>query len=122
MFTEIKFNDMKVYRPNSFTPARENVYSGEYTACTGATYADYLGWKYSDMTLSWDALPYAQRQYLMTLTGQAALTFRDADGQERTEQVIVTNLTQSATRLHDALGFDLWQGIELGVRFIGIHS
>lgn len=121
MFTEIKFNGMKVYRPNNFTPARENVYSGEYTACTGATYADYLGWKYSDMTMSWDALPYAQRQFLMTLTGQAELTFRDADGVERTEQVIITNLTQSATRLHDALGFDLWQGIELGVRFIGIH-
>ena len=121
MFTEIKFNGQKVYRPNNFTPARENVYSGEYTACTGATYADYLGWKYSDMTLSWDALPYAQRQYLMTLTGQAEFTFRDADGQERTEQVIITNLTQSATRLHDALGFDLWSGIELGVKFIGIH-
>ena len=122
MFTEIKFNGMKVYRPNNFTPARENVYSGEYTACTGATYADFLGWKYSDMTMTWDALPYAQRQYLMTLTGQAELTFRDADGVERTEQVIITNLTQSATRLHDALGFDLWTGIELGVRFIGIHQ
>jgi hypothetical protein len=122
MFTEIKINGMKVYRPNNFTPTRENVYSGEYTACTGATYADYLGWKYSDMTLSWDALPYAQRQFLLTLTGQAELTFRDADGLERTEQVIVTNLTQTATRLHDALGFDLWTGIELGVRFIGIHQ
>ncbi len=122
MFTEIKFNGMKVYRPNNFTPARENVYNGEYTACTGATYADYLGWKYSDMTLTWDALPYAQRQFLLTLTGQAELTFRDADGLERTEQVIVTNLTQTATRLHDALGFDLWTGIELGVRFIGIHQ
>lgn len=122
MFTEIKFNGMKVFRPNNFTPARENVYSGEYTACTGATYADFLGWKYSDMTLAWDALPYAQRQFLLTLTGQAELTFRDADGLERTEQVIITNLTQTATRLHDALGFDLWTGIELGVRFIGIHQ
>ena len=122
MFTEIKFNGMKIYRPNDFTPARENVYSAEYTAVNGAIYADYIGWRYSEMTLTWDTLPYAQRQFLLTLSGQAEMTFRDADGVEKTEQVIVTNQTQTATRLHDALGFDLWQGVQLGVRFIGIHN
>lgn len=121
MFVEIKINDKKFYRPNDFTPARENVYSGEYVSCSGTTYADYLGWKFSDMTLAWDTLPYAQRQLLLSFSGPATLSFWDADGTYYTESVIITNHTQTATKLKDPQGYDLWQGIELGVRFIGIH-
>ena len=55
----IYLNEEALPKPTNFTPAREDVYAGEYTTCTGKMIADRIGWKFSEIDLQWDALKQA---------------------------------------------------------------
>ena len=116
----IRINGHDIYRPNEFTPAREDVYAAEYTTCTGKMIADRIGWKYSDMTLSWDTLPQAMLDVLLGMSGESTLVFSDSDG-EHTEKIIRGAFTNMPTRFTGLDGKAAWQNIAVEVRFIDVH-
>lgn len=109
------------YRPNDFQPAREFVYSAEYTTMNGGIRADLVGWKYSDITLKWDALPPTQLANLIGLNGSAVtLTFTDADNQTATETVIPLTHSLTATKYVNQTK-PVWRDVETELRFIDVH-
>ena len=80
VYNTIQLNGVELFRPNDFSPKREDIYGAEITTCSGKVIADRVGWRYADMTLQWDTLPQAQLDVLLAVTGQATLVFTDADG------------------------------------------
>lgn len=117
----IKIDNKDVFRPNDFTPEREDVYAGEYTTCTGKTVADRIGWKYSDMSLEWDMLTDGMMSDILSLPASFDITFDDSDG-SHTETVIKTGFANTATRFTNNLGNVIWKDVKLGVRFINTHN
>lgn len=120
IFETIYINGTEIYRPNEFDVKREDVYAGEYVSLTGKTIADRIGWKYSDMTLKWDALTDAMLQALISLEGSFSISFEDSDGQH-TEQVIRRGFTNTPTRLTGPNGAKLWTGLEMEISFLNTH-
>lgn len=120
IFETININGTEIYRPNDFEVKREDVYAGEYVSLTGKTIADRIGWKYSDMTLKWDALTDAMLQALISLEGSFSISFEDSDGQH-TEQVIRRGFTNTPTRLTGPNGAKLWTGLEMEISFLNTH-
>lgn len=120
IFETININGTEIYRPNEFDVKREDVYAGEYVSLTGKTIADRIGWKYSDMTLKWDALTDAMLQALIGLEGSFSISFEDSDGQH-TEQVIRRGFTNTPTRLTGPNGAKLWTGLEMEISFLNTH-
>lgn len=123
VFNTITIDGTEVYRGNDFTLQRENIYAGEIETCTGKRCADLVGWRYADLTVSWDTLPQEQLLSILGLSGEAvAMTFESETGDVVTEQVIPTAITSTATRYTLPDGSALWQGISLGIRFIEAHN
>lgn len=123
VFNTITINGTEIYRGNDFTLQRENIYAGEIETCTGKRCADLVGWRYADLTVSWDTLPQDQLLSILGLSGEAvAMTFESETGDVVTEQVIPTAITSTATRYTLPDGSALWQGISLGIRFIEAHN
>ena len=109
-----------VYRPPEFTLEREDVYAGEIITCTGKLCADLVGWRYADMTLSWDALPQSMVDTLIGMSGACQLAFTDADGTTHTESVIRTSAVYMQHR--DTVNGTTWgRNVEVSVRFINVH-
>lgn len=117
----IFINNVEIFRPNEFTPEREDVYAGEYMTCTGKTVADRIGWKYSDTTLEWDILSNSMMTTLLALPGSFDITFDDSDG-SHTETVIKTGFANTATRFTNDLGQAIWKDVKLGIKFIDAHN
>ena len=121
-FNTITIDSKTYYRPNGFTPAREYVYAGEITTCTGKTVADLVGWKYSDITLEWDSLPQSQLENLLAMNGtEVTLTFTDVDGTTASESVIPLTHSMTATRSYNN-GNPVWKEVETSLRFINVHN
>lgn len=120
IFETININGTEIYRPNEFDVKREDVYAGEYVSLTGKTIADRIGWKYSDMTLKWDALTDAMLQALISLEGSFSISFEDSDGQH-TEQVIRRGFSNTPTRLTGPNGAKIWTGLEMEISFLNTH-
>ena len=120
IYNKIYINGRPYFRPNDFQLAREDVYAGEYTSCTGKLIADKIGWKYSDLPMKWDILPDEDLVYLTTLIGAFDLIFRDSDGQH-TETVIRKGFTNTPTRITGPEGSKIWTGIEMEVAFLNTH-
>lgn len=121
IYNTIQINGVDVYRPTEFNIEREDVYSGEYTTCTGAIRADRIGWKYADTVLAWDTLPDSMLSALLSIGGAVSMTFTDKDG-SHTEQVIRTQYINAPTRHTMPDGSVIWRNIELGLRFIDVHN
>lgn len=123
VFNTITINGTEIYRGNAFTLEREYIYAGEVTTCTGKFCADAVGWKYSDLSISWDNLPQDQLQAILNLSGQAVdMTFSNEENQTVTESVIPTSTSAQVTRLTDEQGNVAWSGIGLKIRFINAHN
>lgn len=123
VFNTITINGTEIYRGNAFTLEREYIYAGEVTTCTGKFCADVVGWKYSDLSISWDNLPQDQLQAILSLSGQAVdMTFSNEENQTVTESVIPTSTSAQVTRLTDEQGNVAWSGIGLKIRFINAHN
>lgn len=120
IFNSIKIGSADVFRPSDFTPVKEEVYAAEYTTCTGATIADRVGWKYADMTLSWDTLP-ADQLSSINVHGVTTLTFDTPEGTV-TEDVRIMNKSTTATRFEIVRGVAVWKDISLGVSFLNVHN
>lgn len=117
----ITINNVEIFRPNDFTPEREDVYAGEYTTCTGKTVADRIGWKFSDMTLEWEMLTADMMSTITSLPGSFDITFTDSDG-SHTETVIKTGFANTATRLTDNFNNVIWKNVKLNISFIDAHN
>ena len=111
----------KIRRPSNFAVQREDIYAGEYTTCTGATKADRIGWKYSDLDLEWDALEQSSVEALIALTGQATLIFDDPE--QDTIQESIVRSSAVATRHRSTLnGVYWWTDVKCSIRFIDAHN
>lgn len=108
-----------VRKPANFSPQHEDVYAGEYTTCTGAIKADRIGWRYADMSLSWDALPQSEVNILLGITSGDTLTFDDMDG-THTENIIRTGIIGLKHR-YTVRGTTWWRDVSMDVRFIDVH-
>lgn len=108
-------------RPANFNVQREDIYAGEYVTCTGATKADRIGWKYSDLDLEWDALEQGYVEALIALTGQATLIFDDPEHDTIEESIVRSSAV--ATRHRSTLnGVYWWTDVKCSIRFIDAHN
>jgi hypothetical protein len=122
VFRRILINDEEVYQPNDFEPKREHVYAAEYTTCTGRTIADVIGWRYSDMTLTWDTLPQGMLETLIKMSGVCTMTFVDVDNTEVTEEIRPISNVCIGTRYKAYDGDPLWKDVSVEVSFINVHN
>lgn len=121
-FNTITIDGHTFYRPNGFTPAREYVYAGKITTCTGKTIADVIGWKYADISLEWDSLPQEQVDNLLGLNGtEVIMTWTDADGSTASESVIPLTHSLTATRYMRG-STPVWSDITTSLEFINVHK
>lgn len=74
-YDTISINGTTFPRPVGFAPAKERIYAGEYETCTGARLVDYVGWRYADMTLTWDGLDAASVAKLAAMGATSTITF-----------------------------------------------
>ena len=118
--TKIKINGVELNRPPEFAPAREDVYAGEYTTCRGELIADRIGWKYSNLTLQWDALPQEMVQVLVEMEGVCTLAFDDADGESHVENIIRSSTVHLRNR-NTIGGVTWWRNVQTEVRFLNVH-
>ena len=123
VFNTITLNGEEIFRGNEFTLSREYIYAGEYETCTGKRVGDIVGWRYADLSLTWDNLPQSQLQKVIGLNGSAvAMTFSNEFNETVTEMVIPTVTTAQVTRLTDPQGNVAWSGIGLTLKFINAHN
>lgn len=117
----IAINGQELPRPRDFAPQMTDIYAGEYTTCTGKLVGDRIGWKYADMTLSWDALTQTQVDVLINMAGAADLEFEGPDGYIATEQIIRDSTVQLRNR-NTIRGEVLWKNVSVSIRFIDAHN
>ena len=122
VFNTIRINSTDILAPNDFQPAREDVYAGEITTCTGKLIADRIGWKYADMSLEWDMLPQADLMVLIGISGMFNLTFTDVDGTTVTESAIPKSRVYTGTRYTDQNGNVVWRDVQFGITFVNTHN
>lgn len=123
IFNTISIEEVEIFRGNNFTLEREWIYAAEIETCTGKRCADVVGWRYKDLTISWDNLPQDQLQTILDLDGsEVNMTFTNEQNQSVTEAVIPLVTTAQITRLTDPNGNVAWSGIGLQVRFINAHN
>jgi hypothetical protein len=124
MRTELDYiiiNGEQIPRPPKFSPAREDIYKGDYVTCTGKTIADKVGWKYSDMSLEWDALPQQMVDVLINMSGVNTVVFDDLDGELVSEQVVRTSAVALRHRYTQG-GVTIWKKVKVEIKFIGSHT
>lgn len=122
--SDVKFiaiDGEEIYRPPTFAPQMQDLYAGEYTTCTGRIVGDRIGWKYADMTLSWDGLPQSMVDILIGMSGEAELEFEAPDGTIATEPIIRTSVVQLRNR-NTIRGEVFWLDVSCEIRFIGAHN
>ena len=117
----ITINGNQILRPPAFAPQIEDIYAGEYTTCTGKTVGDVVGWKYSDATLTWDALPQSSVDVLVAMSGENTLSFVNPSGMITTETVIRDSVVQLQNR-NTIRGEVWWKNVSVQIRFINAHS
>ena len=122
VFNTIRINSTDILAPNDFQPAREDVYAGEITTCTGKLIADRIGWKYADMSLEWDMLPQADLMVLIGVSGMFDFTFTDVDGTTVTESAIPKSRVYTGTRYTDQNGNVVWRDVQFGITFVNTHN
>lgn len=123
IFNTISIEEVEIFRGNNFSLEREWIYAAEIETCTGKRCADVVGWRYKDLTISWDNLPQDQLQTILDLDGsEVNMTFTNEQNQSVTEAVIPLVTTAQITRLTDPNGNVAWSGIGLQVRFINAHN
>lgn len=116
----IVINNEQIYRPPAFAPEKEDIYKGDYTTCTGKIIADRVGWKFSDMTLEWDALPQGMVDVLIGMSGVCTMQFDDLDGNQCIEQVVRSSVVAMRHRYTQG-GVTIWKDVKVSIRFIGSH-
>lgn len=110
-----------IRRPSNFLIQREDIYSGVYTTCTGATRADKIGWKYSDMKLEWEALRQDDVEKLFSIEGETYLIFDDPLGDQITEQIMRSSVVSMRDRFTEN-GVHWWRDVSCDISFVETHQ
>ena len=118
---DIYINGEQVSRPPTFSPRKEDVYKGDYTTCTGKYIADRVGWRFSEMELSWGALPQQMVDVLVNMSGINTITFDDLDGNLREENIVRVSMVAMRHR-HTQGGVTIWKDVKVTIRFIDSHT
>lgn len=122
-FNTISIDGNEIFRGNDFTLQREFIYAGEYETCTGKRCADVVGWRYGDLTVSWDNLPQSQLEYLLDLSGtEVNMAFSNESGTTVTEKVRPMVLSSQASLYTDPFGVKSWKNISLQLQFTEAHN
>lgn len=121
IFHTIKINGYEFPRPNNVTYGREDIYGGQYTTCTGAIRADYIGARYSDITLEFDTLTDDLLTQLSSITGTTTIAFDDHDG-THTLSVIRKGFSNMPTRHTLPQGGALWKNIKVSFAFVSANT
>lgn len=123
-FNTISIDSNVIYRGNDFTLQREYIYAGEYETCTGKRIADLVGWRYANITVTWDALPQSMLSDIMALTGEAVdFTFSNELGASVTESVRPNVISSQATRFTNPYDNSIvWRNVSLQMTFINAHN
>ena len=124
VFNTITINGTDVYRPNAFTLQREAQLASEYTSCTGKLIGDLIGWKYMDMTLSFETLPQEMMDSLLQTIGEVGevdMTFSNEHGESVTEKVLIRASNAQVTRMRTYAGTTLWKDFALEITFVNTH-
>lgn len=108
-------------RPPELQIQREDVYGGEYTTCTGKKIADVIGWRYSDLTLKWDALPQKYIDILVQLKGQCKMIFDAPESEEENEDIVRSTVVYLRHRFLQN-GETWWKDVSVGVKYLNVHN
>lgn len=117
----IIINGEQIPRPLNFAPAHEDILKGEYTTCIGKRIADKVGWRYSDMTLEWDALPQQAVDVLVNMSDVSTLQFDGLDGEICEEQIQRTSVVALRHR-YTRGGTTIWKDVKVSISFINPHT
>lgn len=116
----IIINGEQITRPPKFIPAREDILRS-YETCTGKRIADRVGWRYSDITLEWDALPQQMVDVLIDMDADSTIIFDDLDGEIVEEHIVRTSVV--ALRHRQTIdGVVWWKDVSVNISFIGSHT
>lgn len=116
----ITINGTDFPRPVKFAPQREDVIVSKITTMTGKILGDRIGWKFSDLTLSWDMLPQSLVEELTSIQGTAIISFDDVDG-EYTEEANRQSVVQMRHR-YTIGGVYYWKNVSVDFEFVNAHS
>ena len=119
----IIINDEQICRPPAFAPEKEDIYKGDYTTCTGKIIADRVGWKFSDMTLEWEALPQSMVDVLVAMDagGVSTIVF-DTMGGLTVQENIIRASTVALRHRQTIGGVTYWKNVKVTIRFIDAHT
>lgn len=122
-FNTITIDGDEIFRGNDFALQREYIYAGEYETCTGKRCADLVGWRYGDLTISWDNLPQDQLDIILALSGtEVDFTFSNESGESVTEKVRPIVIASQASIYTDPFGVKSWKNISLQLQFTEAHN
>lgn len=117
IFNTITIGGTEYPRPSNIAYKREDIYAGEYTTCTGARRADYIGSRFSDIELTFDTLPGTLITALSQISGTTTLAFTDQDG-THTLTVMRKGFSDMPTRHTMPDGTALWQNVTVIFSFV----
>lgn len=120
MLDTITINGTSFPRPVDFKPQREDIYASEIKTMTGNILADRVGWRYSDITLTWEALTNSQVAALAGISGAVSFAFDDVSG-EHSEQVMRTSVVAKRHK-YQIGGVTYWKSVSVSLRFLEAHS
>ena len=96
----------------------------ENVTMTGATYADYNGWKYEDVTLEWDALyPEDLKRLVTAVTSDPYFMFAwdDIDGTRHNEGVYLKKFGGKRTLVQYGNSM-VWKGVSVTLSFPAVFT
>lgn len=117
----LKFNGFQIPYSNSLAMGTEPNIINESVTLDGNLIADINGWRYSDVTLSWDYLKLHELQILLEETDPMRGTFRfefldPYEGSVNINALRVGGISQK-TQFIDDRGNIVWTGIQITLRF-----
>ena len=114
----MKINGYDIPYPNDFAPAKVPNIVNEMVTLTGKVVADVNGWRYGDVTLSWDTLLDEDLQNLLAAIGDSTfpITFVDIDGAEHTVNAVLRGRANIKTPIFYN-GATVWKDVSVPLSF-----
>lgn len=114
----MNINGFDIPYPNDFAPAKVPNIVNEMVTLTGKVVADVNGWRYGDVTLSWDTLLDADLQNLLAAIGDSTfpITFVDIDGAEHTVNAVLRGRANIKTPIFYN-GATVWKDVSVPLSF-----
>ena len=114
----VNINGQDVPYPNDFTMQKIPNIVNEITTLTGKSIADINGWKYADVTLTWDTLLDEDLQNLLSAIGdnEFVFSFYDIDGTSHSVNAVFRGRANVKTPLFNR-GVTVWKDVSIQLSF-----